>query len=611
MNAHEVKKMTAKTTVCAAVAVLAGVIGSAKAGDVFPAETTNAWFSVDAGTANLDDTAKWTKSANCDASTNALEDVIYLDTDLNDPLTYRHDGTSGAIAEVRAHIFVSANETVPLTDGLSDVQAALTTVTNSSTGYIDWYGLIRGGSGDPEWVALVGDNPTVGAQYDILITLDNRAGQKTIRYSVKTGGAAYTHLTYGGETWLDNPKNNMSSISAVAFSGVGKFGDFSSDTIVSDVPSIGSAGEVAGFDFENGSITAVVTLASGEYAGKTATLSIVDFATGTPRADAVQSLTGDPLSWDISDLTPGGTYAYTITIKDGETVRGTTTGTFTAANWNADGSWFSATAAGGQPVTNNGVWADTYMTPKPDVTNEMQYAIYGDASFLVGNTDPGTNAVSRVDTKYLFETFVSTAALQELDDAVSGIVAATNESGVANWHVYTGTGWTGLDAGAPTPVANATYIMRAEFDFISATKKVRYLVSADSGASFTPMTLSGDQWINLVDQTKTTLSSVSVSGKGVLTSIYAQVADPSVAEANGTRYATLWEAIESNSGAVTLLTNATLAPTYDPANRRRKFRILNNGFEFKYDNAASTKWWLHEKDGFWYLMRFGGSYIFK
>ena len=219
-----------------------------------------------------------------------------------------------------------------------------------------------------------------------------------------------------------------------------------------------------------------------------------------------------------------------------------------------------------------------------------------------------------MQSKYQFETFVSFAALQELDEAVSGIVAATNESGVANWYVYTSTStWSPLDAGAPTPAVNTTYILRAEFDFKSASgsRKVRYLVSADSVASFTPLTLSGSQWISLVDQEKTTLSSVSVSGKGILTSIYAQVADPSMAEANGTRYATLWDAIESNSGAVTLLTNATLAPTYDPANRRRKFRILNNGFEFKYDNTSSAKWWLHEKDGFWYLMRFGGSYIFK
>ena len=371
--------MTAKKTVCAAVAVLAGVVCSASAGDnIFDAEITNAWFAVDAGTANLDGDAKWAMPDDGEAYTNAAEDVIYLDTDLNDPLTYRHGGTSGEIAEVKAHIFVSANELVPSTDGLTDVQAALTTVTNSSTGNIYWYGLRRDGSGDPEWVALVGNNPTVGTQYDILITLDNRVGQKTIRYSVKTGGADYTHLTYGGEQWLDNPKTDMTSISAVAFSGVGKFGDFSSDTIVSDVPSIGSAGEVAGFDFVNGSITAVVTLASGEYAGKTATLRVVDFDTGTPRADVVQNLTGDPLSWDISSLTPGGTYAYTITIKDGETVRGATTGTFTAANWygtQADSSWFSASASGGSPVTYNGAWSDTYLVPVPEVTNDTQYAI--------------------------------------------------------------------------------------------------------------------------------------------------------------------------------------------------------------------------------------------
>ena len=40
MNTLEVKKMTAKTTVCAAVVVLAGVVGSAKAGDIFDAEVT-------------------------------------------------------------------------------------------------------------------------------------------------------------------------------------------------------------------------------------------------------------------------------------------------------------------------------------------------------------------------------------------------------------------------------------------------------------------------------------------------------------------------------------------------------------------------------------------
>ena len=597
MNTSKVKNMTAKTTVCAAAAVLAGVISSASAGEFYDNETTNTMFTVNASAVDLTESVWGGTPTNGSATVQSASDAIVLDTDLDDPLVYTPGGTSGEIAVVKAHVVVSPNATVP--EAITDAQAALTTVTNNS-GYLEWYGLVGGNSG-AEWIALTGDTPVTDEAYDIIITLDNRAGQKTIRYSVKgPGDADYTHLTYETTEWLNNPKNNKSGITAIAFSGVGQFGDFSADSVVNDAVSIEYVGEVAGFDFKGGSVTALVSAASGSFAGKTATLSIVDFADGSTKTfDAVSVPNDGNLSWDLSDkittLTPGGTYSYTVSISGGPSA----SGTFTAANWNADGDWFRAAVGD----IYNGTWSET-----PEITNSNQYAIYGDTSFNVTDSNPGMGVVSRVDTKYTFETFVSADALQALDDAVSGIVAATNGSGAA-WYAYTGNAtWSPLDA--ITPAVNAEYILRAEFDFKSSTKRVRYQVSTDNGASFTPMTLSGNQWIDLTaaGQAKTSLSAVSISGKGVLTSIRATVSDSSVAAAGGNHYATLWDAIESNSGAVTLLTNATLTPS---GIGRRIFQITDIGFEMKYNEAASAGWSLFKKGDYWYLMKIGGTYLFK
>ena len=610
MNAIEVQKMTVKATVCTAVAVLIGAISNASAGEFYSYEKTNNLFTVDAGAANLD-TSVWTKpTGGGTASVDSGNDQIVLDTDLDYPLIYVPGGNSDEIAFVKARIVVSPNETTPGIDGLSEAQAALTTVTNTANECLDWYGLVRSSGTDPEWVALDGNHPVVGDTYDIIITLDNRDGQKKVRYSVKGPGASsYVNLTSGGDAWLDNPKSNKSYISAVAFSGVGRFGDFSADSVLDDGTTIDSTGEVAGFDFKDGKVTAVVTVPSAEYSGKTAVLSVVDFATGNTTTYDPQTLTGEALSWDLSNLTPGGTYSYTVTVKDGGDVRTAKSGTFTAANWGTAGSWFSATASGGAAVNHNGIWEDTYLVPAPTPTNETQLSIYGDASFLITDKDPGTNAVSRVDTKYQFETFVSTNALITTEDAVSGIVAATNDVGVGAWYVYKTGGWTKLDDGV-VPNSNTPYIMRAEFDFMSATKRVRYMISTDNGASFTPMTLGGDQWINLVDQDKTTLSAVSISGRGILTSILATISDRHMAEGNdGTPYDTLWDAIKAGATEpIKLLTNTTLKPS--DVSGRVRFRVNNNGFDLKYDNTNSSKWWLHKKGDVWYLTKVGGTYIF-
>ena len=606
--------MTAKTTVCAAFAVLTGVIISASAGDYYDKEATNEWFTVDASEATPSTDSKWTKPSDGDVNVDTANDRIVIDTEINDPLVYTPGGTSGEIVEVKAHIVVSPYSETP--DAISGAQAALTTVTNETTESLGWYGLVRGDDG-AEWVTLTGNTPTAGAEYDIMITLDNRAEQKRIRYSVKgSGDSEYTPLTSGGDPWLSNPQTDKTSISSVAFAGAGQFGDFSADKILNNSASIASVSEIPGFDFTGGSITATVSLASGNYSDKTATLTVVDFDGGTTKTFFSGTIGSDGgFSWDLADqitnLTPGGTYSYTITVKDSnDNVEATTTGTFTAANWGADGSWFSAKVVNGADVYTNGAWAATSLLPAPEITNSAAWSIYGDASFEIEDTTPGSNAVSRVDTKYLFDTFMSATSLQTLADAVSAIVAATN-AGTAAWYVYPGSSgtWSALE-GAASPAAETEYVLRAEFDFKSSTKRVRYQISTDDGASFTPMTLDGAQWIELAVQTKDTLSSVDISGKGVLTSIYATVADASIAkDANNVLYTSLWDAIKNGTSPFTLLTNATLAPSDITA--RKRFQILDNGFEFKYDNAASTKWWMYKKNDYWYLMKFGGTFIFQ
>ena len=253
MNTSKVKNMTAKTTVCAAAAVLAGVISSASAGDFYGNnETTNNMFTVNASAVDLTESVWGGTPTNGSATVQSASDAIVLDTDLDDPLVYTPGGTSGEIAVVKAHVVVSPNATVP--EAITDAQAALTTVTNNS-GYLEWYGLVGGNSG-AEWIALTGDTPVTDEAYDIIITLDNRANHKTIRYSVKgPEDPGYTHLTYETNEWLDNPKNNKSGITAVAFSGVGQFGDFSADSVEEAAVATISLGEVAGFDFMGGSDT--------------------------------------------------------------------------------------------------------------------------------------------------------------------------------------------------------------------------------------------------------------------------------------------------------------------------------------------------------------------
>ena len=596
--------MSRKNIVGAALAAFYGVVLVASAGDVYDYEASDSWFSVTASGANFND-GNWTKPVDCQAA--VVSGKIEFDAEATAPLKYTPAASpaSGPVALVNVRLVVDPNATIPSLDGLNYAQAALTVVTNATSGRLDWVGLARTNDVGVGWVTLSGATPTAGDEYDVQITLDNSIGNQTaneIKYSVKrTEDPLYTDLTYGGNKWLGNPQTT-NRVTAVAFAGTGKVGDFSGVSIKDDGARITSTGEVAGFDFTNGTVTAVVTIPSdnASSAARTAVLTVVDFRTGTATSYGPQTVTsGNTNTWDLSGLTPGGTYSYTLSVKSGNTVREVKSGTFTAANWD---EWFGLHV---DPAvsTNNGEFVGAEFA----TTN---WYVSGDANFNVLDIAPGSNAVSRVDTRYSFESFIDAESLERLDDAVGGIVAVED----GRWYAYTGVnspenGWQALTGGIAA-AAGVEYVIRAEFDFLSPTHRVRYLVST-GGVEFVPLALNANEWITLASQTPGSLSSVGMSGKGYVKAISAKVSDKAVAVSNSVKYNTLWEALRYGNGTVTLLTSATLKPSDISGGKFGPYTIIVNGHEFVFDKSQLTgKWQFVEKDGQWYLMKSGATYIF-
>ena len=494
-------------------------------------------------------------------------------------------------------------------DGLDNAQAAISVVTNTTDNKLNWIGLVMEDS-VKKWETLHGDNPTAGQEYDIQIALDNRDGHKKIRYSVRAGAGAYTVLTNSSGTiegWFGNPQGSVKdSVSAVAFAGAGKVGDFSSSSIVDDDAGIGSLSGVHGFDFTNGVVNAEVTVPSGS-GNRTAVLRVVD-TNGTAHESPKAFSSSETLSWNLegvigSSLTPGATYYYTVSVKSGDAVREVKAGSFTAANLLPD--WFGVAVVNSQAVTNNGTLAGAeFSTDK--------WTVASDALFEVTDIAPGSNAVSRVDTVYAFETFIDSESLESLDVGAVGGIVAVSDGGSASWYAYTGNGdakgWAELSGGV-VPETNVEYVVRAEFDFKSATHYVRYLVSSDNGNSFFALTLGGNQWIELASQTPGSLSSVGMSGKGYVKSISANVADTAVVQdSTGKKFATVWEAVRDGTGPFTLLTNATFAPT----GAAGRFKINKSGYQIIDDASGLTGKWIFKDlgDGSYILMKPGATYIF-
>ena len=318
----------------------------------------------------------------------------------------------------------------------------------------------------------------------------------------------------------------------------------------------------AGYDFTNGTINVTTTVKSGK--SGTLTLTVYDF-NGTVRDQVSQGVSASgKVAFDLDDLTAGGTYSYTIEVSDGSKDLGTAYGEFTAANWGD--VWFGADASKdeGQRVVNG-----TWETPPSVDPADKVYVIEDDSVFNVAveKQDQGSNRVTRVDTKVTFESLVDGEVDVPEGEVIGGFVATTD-----GWKALTADGWV-LLTGGPAPVAGTPYVVRAEVDFISATKRVRYLVSEDDGVTFIPLSNGTAQWVDLAATTKSLLAQVELQGSGKVAKFEATVADKAVAVVDKVEYDTMAEALEAagtnGTEKIELLTNATVEPT-----KKGKYEIV-------------------------------------
>ena len=550
--------MRINRTLAIAAAFGLGVSFAASANVVYNSETTNVWFGVNMSTLKTSDLSKtpWaspTKGGEAAVVLKESVNVIALDTDLDDPLTYAASGASADIAVVAAEMTATVNATPPLITAAP--QAALAVIGDATAA--KWTGLVGNGNGT-EWVTFQNLAPVIGNSYSVRIEFDQRETRRRIRYLVNG-----VILLGAGSTdgWYPNPQTGTAKISNVSFSGSGDIKALSGESITENTIAFNAPTETEGFDYTNGGIRVSADIQG--YKNVTAELKLVDFGTGEEREiGSAQSLSGEA-SWSLSALTAGGTYAYTIEAKDaGGNVIATKTGTFTAANWPSD-IWFEADATGGgEGVVTGGSWDST---KKPAVENSV-YVIEDDALFNVTDQKPGSNHVTRVDTKVTFETLVDSSALEIPEDVALGGFVAAKSGENPRWMALTADNgepaWVAL-AGDIQPVVNVPYVVRAEVDFISDTKRVRFLVSGDDGATFLPLSGATSQWIPLATQVKYSLAAVELKGSGRVAKFAATVADKALAKVGNTEYDTMEEAFaaaKKNGKAIELLTNATIEP---------------------------------------------------
>ena len=333
--------------------------------------------------------------------------------------------------------------------------------------------------------------------------------------------------------------------------------------------------DTAGFDFTNGTINVNTTVKSGA-SGKL-TLTVVDFD-GKVRAAVEKTVTDatKQVVFDLDDLTAGGTYSYTIAVNNagGEDL-GVAYGEFTAANWD-DGVWFGADAAKEQRVVG-GAWET-----EPAISNHV-YVIEENSVFNVDEDkqNRGSNRVTRVDAKVTFESLVDGDVDVPESGALGGFVATTE-----GWKALAAGAWVTLTGGS-LPVAGTPYVIRAEVDFLSATKRVRYLVSEDDGETFIPLSNGTAQWIELAVQNKSLLAQVELQGSGQLAMFEARVADKALAKVGDVEYDTMEEALAAagtnGEYQITLLTNATIEPT-----EKGKYEIAPGAYHYVSGGKVSS-----------------------
>lgn len=538
------------TRLLATVAIL-GIAFSfrASAKVVYDSETTNEWFSVDMSTLTPDalKVSPWTSPKDGEATVE--NKVIKLDTDLDDPLKYTPSQASADVAIVAAKMTATVNVSEP---ELKDPPQAALCVIGTETA-TNWVGLVGSATGR-KWEKFTTLAPVAGETYSVRIEFDQRPGERKIRYlvdGVVLSGAG------SPDGWYPNPQAGAAKISNVSFSGTGDIEALDGENITENTFEFVNPTETAGYDFTNGSFSVGAEIQG--YTGVKATLKVVDF-TGKQKTLGEKDLSSGqaPVQWDLTELEAGGFYDYTVEVKVGDQVIDTLSGTFYAANWPAD-IWFGADATGGSDNVTNGAWVST---AKPNVENNA-YTIDDEAIFNVaeGVRSKGSGHVTRVDAVVTFDALVANPAMPE-GDAFGGFVATQD-----GWRALTEGEWILLQGGV-SPETGVPYVIRAEVDFHTDGRGVRYFVAMSAEPTdedFVPLyDEKGNQWIQLANNSATTLQQVELHGSGKVAKFEATVADKAIAEVDDVKYDTMDEAFEAagtnGEHVITLLTNATVEP---------------------------------------------------
>ena len=547
-----------RTTMTFSIAAALGAVLclEASAGAVIPKyanEFETPWF--DAGISNLTEGAqlpseRWTIPA--DAEVTVGNKKITLDTDFDAPLSYTPANACSNVAVVAATMTAAVNASVPtFTD---NPQAALTVIGMSTA--TNWIGLVGNENGGTVWMTFTSAVPVAGQEYSVRIEFDQRS-TKRIRYLVND-----EVLVDGAhpDGWYPNPSTAGKDISKVSFSGSGDITALSGNNVLD---ASFDMDDDFGYDFTNGLVTVSNVVVGGATA--TAKITVIDCKTGNKVVSAEQDIVNASASWDLAAgltdhaLIPGGDYTYEVDIVVGGKVVAKKTDTFLAANW-TDDTWFGADASKTEGLREiGGAWDST---KHPEGVVDNVYVIDDDALFNVTaeKQDEGTNKVTRVDAVVTFDAFVTNPATPE-GGAFGGFVAAKDGDAPAQWKALTTDGWVAL-TGAPEPELQTAYTVRAEVDFLSKNRRVRYFVKTGPG-DFEPLTYNGSDWIPLVGEAST-FTSVEFQGSGTLAKFGATIADKALAVVDGEEYDSMEAALaaaKAKGKTIELLTNATIEPT--------------------------------------------------
>ena len=330
------------------------------------------------------------------------------------------------------------------------------------------------------------------------------------------------------------------------------FATYAVDGIVPEeppAPQVVSASDAAGFDYTNRLVTV-----TGLSAGETVTLSTARAGTTTAMT-ATADANGEAV-FNVATA-PGAVYSYAVS-RDGTELA---SGGFVTGGWKSGGSWFRGAFAAGAPVASGGSWTGT---PQPTADGN---AVAGDAQFALDAAAraAGSEKFARVEFNFKCEGMENENALSA-DHApmFGGVSTVALSAGGTAWFAWDGVEWHRLYGDAP-PEIGGTYIVRAELDFAASPKTVRYFVSSDGGGTFAPLFADAelaDEWIACRAAPSDGIGEVAVEGALELASVAGALMGVDIAEADGTGYESLADALAAG-GTVTLLTNATW-PTNAP-----------------------------------------------